>query len=55
MEFNVAWRFELSSWSTFGCVFGARWIPRPTVGGYDMGTGYHALRGALGVDLSIRF
>jgi hypothetical protein len=55
-EFNVAWRFELQSWMTLGCVFGVRWIPKPFLGGYSMGpTAYHPLRGALGIDLSVRF
>jgi hypothetical protein len=54
-EFSVAWRFDIRSWLAFGVNFGVRWIPKFNAPSFDIGPKYHPLRGALGLDISIRF
>ncbi len=54
VEVNMSWRFQLKSWLGVGFQFGMRWIPRPAVAGFNLGTLYHPIRGAVGIDLSIR-
>lgn len=53
-ELNVSCRITLLRWLTMGFQSGLRYISTPNLQGVDVGK-FHPLRGAIGIDLALRF